>query len=266
MREGNLCAWFCLLLLVLRMGAVCASPKELPGVGLDRTRVVYTEVSGQRGISFSYNNNSENDYLIQTWLTPPDSMILSPAAMGAIKEDSVPFHVLPPLVRLDAHGRQEFRLLRKQSTLPQDRESVFLLSVKAIPNTPVVGNDNAASSQGTLRVAMVSTVKLFYRPTSLPSAGIASAIKTLRFCRDGSDVAVYNPSPFYLTFSLLEIGKQRVEGDVSHWMIPPMGEMHYPLTEDAVGPVRWSLLDERGEVTPLQTTSLLSSGCGGLRK
>lgn len=263
MREDIVRLCFCLSLFALSVDSVLAQPKELPGVGLDRTRVMYTDVKGKRGVSVIYNNNSDHDYLIQAWVAPPDTMVLSPKILKAQDDERVPFFVVPPLVRLDAHGRQTFRLLRRQGSLPQDRESVFLLSVKAIPNTPVV---EETTGNGILRMAMTSTIKLFYRPLSLPPGGIAVAAKTLRFCRVENALTVYNPSPFYLTFSFLYVGQQRVEGDAIHWMVPPLGEMHYPLRVGTRGLVRWSLLDERGEATQSNSTLLMSSGCGGLRK
>ncbi|WP_329911564.1 molecular chaperone [Serratia quinivorans] len=245
-----------LLLLALSANVAFAQP-ELPGVGLDRTRVVYTDTPGQRGESVTFNNNSDNDYLVQSWVIPPDGMVLSPAALASVKTDNAPFFVVPPLVRLDAHGRQVLRLLKKQGSLPQDRESVFLLVVKAIPNTPVVAQDkNNRSSAGALRLAMASTVKLFYRPAALPATGIPAVAKTLRFSRSAGDLVVGNPSPFYLTFAALEVGGKRLDGDAVHWMVPPRGEMRYPLPAGAAGKVRWSLLNERGEPTPWAQAAL----------
>lgn len=240
-----------LLLGLLGLAGAAHALDELPGVGLDRTRVVYTDKPGQHGASVTFNNNSDSDYLLQAWMAPPDGMVLSPSALAAVQGNSVPFFVVPPLVRVDAHGRQVLRLLKKQGALPKDRESVFLLVVKAIPNTPVATPDSRShDSAGVLRLAMASTIKVFYRPAALPTTGIPAVADTLRFSRAAGDLLVTNPSPFYLTFAALEVGGRRIEGNAVHWMVPPRGEMHYPLPTGASGKVRWSLLNERGDPTP----------------
>ncbi|UHD27162.1 molecular chaperone [Klebsiella variicola] len=45
----------------------------------------------------------------------------------------LPFIVLPPLQRLEASDALTLRIRLTRNTLPKDRESVFILSLKTIP-------------------------------------------------------------------------------------------------------------------------------------
>lgn len=240
------------LVLFLLLNTSLSLAQELPGVGFDRTRVIYNESAGERGVALKYNNNSQATYLLQSWVSAPDGMMLSPDALAQVKDESIPFFVVPPLVRLDAHQSQGLRILRKQGTLPEDRESVFLLVAKAIPNTPLTDQKG-----GVLRLAVSTSIKLFYRPASLPAAGIKSVTNQLKFTRKGDSLVVTNASPFYLTFSALEVGGKAVTGHDRYFMVPPRGETSYALPAGAGGKVRWSVLDERGEPTPWAQSPLL---------
>lgn len=220
--------------------------EELPGIGFDRTRVIFPEKNGQRGVSVTFNNNTSDDYLLQSRVVAPDTMIMAPDTLKTLTTTAdAPFLVVPPLVRLSAHGHQVMRVLKKPGALPADRESVFLLESKAIPNSPLTGKEEG----GVLRLAMASSIKLFYRPASLPASGIKAASGQLTFSREGASMVVNNPSPFWLTFAVLEVGGKHMEGDYIHWMVPPKGSVRYPLSGNVSGEVRWRLFDERGDLT-----------------
>lgn len=242
---------FVLVFLGLASFSVAFS-QELSGFGLDRTRVVFPE-GEENGVIFTLNNFTNTDYLIQSLVAPAGSDIVSPLPAEA-ENASPPFIVIPPLVRLDSHGRHVFRIIRKEGTLPKDRESVFTLIVKGIPNTPT---NKATEEQGVLRLAVAVNTKFFYRPTGLPADGVNTANKTLRFTRVASGIRVSNSSPFYLTFAYLKVGEAAVPPTSLHLMVAPFGQQVYALpTAKGTGAVRWRLINERGELTPEQKADL----------
>jgi fimbrial chaperone protein len=64
------------------------------------------------------------------------------------------------------HAGQKENTLRiidaTNNQLPQDRESLFWMNVKAIPSM-----DKSKLSDNTLQLAIISRIKLYYRPAKL---------------------------------------------------------------------------------------------------
>jgi P pilus assembly chaperone PapD len=65
------------------------------------------------------------------------------------------------------HAGQKENTLRiidaTNNQLPQDRESLFWMNVKAIPSM-----DKSKLSDNTLQLAIISRIKLYYRPENWP--------------------------------------------------------------------------------------------------
>ncbi|CAI1615987.1 fimbrial biogenesis chaperone [Serratia marcescens] len=242
--------WSGVLIGLISVHYSVALALELPGFGLDRTRVVFP-ADAVNGVMFTVNNNTETDYLVQAMVAPISNNMISPLPSEA-GDISPPFIVVPPLLRLDSHGQQGFRIIRKAGTLPADRESVFTLLVKGIPNTPL----SKTAGQGVLRLAIAVNSKLFYRPAGLPAGGVKVASKMLRFSWANGGLQVNNPSPFYLTFAHLVVGGKTVPSSLVQNMIPPFGQRVYALPHSGGSSVSWQLLDERGEATPEQRATL----------
>lgn len=225
------------------------------GLTLHTTRIIYP-ASAKKGVTISLTNNTEYAYLMQSWLRHVDM------ATGQVDSASdseaenaaapIPFMVLPPLVRAAA-GEKITLLIRKTGNdLPGDRESVFFVSVKAIPalaqENKQIGNQ--------LVVAVVNNLKLFYRPEGLPEDGIIKASPLLRFSRQGDVLIVDNPTPFYLSFARLAIGGRGITPAERAKMVPPKGQQRYTLTAGSEGSIEWQLVDENSGMTPIQRQSL----------
>ena len=71
-----------------------------------------------------------------------------------------PFTVTPPLFRLNGGKENTLRVVKTAQALPEDRESVFWLSVKTVP-------PEAEGKGNHLQIAVRTRIKLFYRPASL---------------------------------------------------------------------------------------------------
>jgi fimbrial chaperone protein len=73
--------------------------------------------------------------------------------------------------------------------LPQDRETLFWMNVKAIPSM-----DKSKLSDNTLQLAIISRIKLYYRPAKLALPPDQAAEK-LRFRRGAGTLTLINPTP-----------------------------------------------------------------------
>lgn len=241
----------CLGLVMVLSVAQPAMAASKSGITLHDTRIVYP-ASAKQGVTLSLTNNTAHPYLMQSWMRAVDMSTGRPATEaeeGDITDSKIPFIVTPPLKRVDA-GEQLTLLIRQtRNDLPDDRESVFFISVKAIP-----GIGEKTGSQ--LVVVVVNNIKLFYRPEGLPVDGIAQAAKSLRFSRQGDRLIVDNPTPFYLTFTHLAVGGSTISPSELRIMVPPKGQQQYTLPNVAKGEVQWQLLNENSAATPMQHQAL----------
>lgn len=180
------------------------------GVSLGQTRLVYPQSAGDKTIML--RNSGDTVYLVQAAVTD-----------WATNQPEKAFTVLPPLFRLEGNSSSALRVTRTGGDFPQDRESVFHFRVNAIPASKTPGADSGAS----LAISLGMSIKLFYRPEGLPVSP-AEAYGRLTFHRQGGEVVVSNPTPYYLTFAQLSLGGAPVNLDKSPAMVAPFGEQRYP--------------------------------------
>ena len=119
------------------------------GVTVDGTRFIFD--ADKPSITFTVNNTAQQRYLVL-------SKVLD--AQGKSSRQ-VPFMTTPPLFPLLPGHSNIVRIMRLGGDLPDDRESLFWLSVASIPETQSKPPANA------LQVAIRSRMKLFYRPVGL---------------------------------------------------------------------------------------------------
>lgn len=152
-------------------------------VVIDNTRAIYPERA--REITVRLKNHSTKPVLIQSWLDSGDSNsdpTLTPS----------PFIVTPPLFRLDGERGQTLRIqLIESDTLPGDRESLYWLNVLDVPT-------KLEQKENTIRVALRSRIKLFYRPSGLAGNPV-QAVHELIWQRTTNGITAINPSPWYVS-------------------------------------------------------------------
>ncbi|MFC0226310.1 fimbrial biogenesis chaperone [Serratia aquatilis] len=231
--------WLCMA--IMPVGAQAAQQK--PGLTLQTTRVIYP-ASATGGITFSITNNTDTPYLIQSrvrdWGTHVESSVDTPA----------PFVALPPLQRLDPGDKLTLRIRLMNTYLRQDRESVFTLALKAIPAQP----EKKMGGGEKLVVATQNQLKLFYRPSELPAYGADEMATRLRFHRQGHQLLVDNPTPFWATLGVLTLGGKPINTAL---MVPPYGRQTYPLEANTtVRELAWQLVNDHGALTPRQSLTL----------
>jgi P pilus assembly chaperone PapD len=129
-------------------------PTLLPGqasITVGGTRLIYNGAENEASLPVS-NSKDAVPYLIQSWIELSEN-----------SKEQVPFIVTPPLFRLDGGHENTLRVIYTgETSLPENRESVFWLNVKSIPSM-------TRSDENRLLIAVKTRMKLFYRPAALAS-------------------------------------------------------------------------------------------------
>ncbi|MDD1134185.1 molecular chaperone [Pseudomonas shahriarae] len=153
------------------------------GVIVGGTRVVYNSEKREASISVK-NPDKSIPYLIQSWVE-------SESGSAEVK---APFIITPPLFRLDTEQENTLRIVRIDGQLPSNKETVYWLNIKSIPATE-------RTEQNTLQISVKTRIKMFYRPAGL-SGNASEAYKFQRFTKNGNQLQVNNPTPYYVSFLL----------------------------------------------------------------
>ncbi|EBU3152311.1 molecular chaperone [Salmonella enterica] len=194
------------------------------GVVVGGTRIIYN--GDKKETSISVKNPDKSSYLIQSW---SDS--------GENSTAKSPFMVTPPLFRLGAGQENMLRIIRTDSSLPEDKESLFWMNIKSIPATEKQDNVN------TLQIAVKTRIKLIYRPQAL-SQQPENVTEKLIWKRSGSNLTVTNPTAYYMNFSTLKVGNSTVK-DATY--VAPMSTATFTLPAGSTaGDVRWTLISDYG--------------------
>lgn len=206
------------------------------GVMIGGTRFIYHQ-DNENGLPFLVRNSGDSPVLIQTKILPDDTK-------GNNEQQKLPqsasghFVATPPLLPLKKQKENYIRIIRTEGKLPDDRESLFQLSVAVIPSGKPTSND--------LQIAIRSRYKLLYRPDGLKGPP-EQAYQMLNWQKSGESVKVENPTPYYVTLFQLSVnGKvQSPQGVVS-----PFGsrtESWCPKT--GACQLQWQSLDDNGMPT-----------------
>lgn len=181
---------------------------------INGTRLIYHEENDS--ITVQLNNNSQTSSLAQSWTDDGD--------INATPENSnSPFYVYPPIVKIDGMQGQQLKIKKNNEKLPDDRESVFYLSVLDIPATPA-----NAKGKSVLQVALRSRIKLFYRPAGL-TANPETVIDNIQWQLKGDHLSVTNNSPYHFTIAAINANDSSRTWLAAPEMIPPFSEKQLPL-------------------------------------
>ncbi|MDN0124308.1 fimbria/pilus periplasmic chaperone [Yersinia aleksiciae] len=198
------------------------------GVALGATRVIYP--ADQKQVQLPVTNNDEkSNYLIQSWVE------------NANGEKDGRFVITPPLFAMQGKKENTLRIIdATNNQLPQDRESLFWINVKAIPSM-----DKSKQSDNTLQLAIISRIKLYYRPANL-TLPVEQAVDKLRYRRSGNELVLINPTPYFLTVTEMNAGTR----EIGNALVPPMGETSVKLPADAGSDISWRTINDYGALTP----------------
>lgn len=153
------------------------------GVVIGGTRFIYH--AGAPALSVPVSNHSEASWLIDTHILPGGRW------PGTKNEGNItPFVVTPPLFMLSARQENSMRVVYTGGPLPADRESLFTLSIAAIPSGKPEANR--------VQMAFRSALKLLYRPEGL-AGNPQQAYRHLIWLLTPDGATVRNPTPYYVT-------------------------------------------------------------------
>nr|WP_282565765.1 molecular chaperone [Providencia rettgeri] len=246
--------------------AQAAAPSDSEGIALGSTRVIYP-ASAKNGITFTVTNRTGQVYLLQSRIVPwaqnvmgaVDNSIASvsePEAPPVLSDPdtTTPFIVLPPLTRFAPEEAMTLRIRLIKNTLPADRESLFSLSLKAIPSQEKPSSNHDAAG-AKMVLALQNNLKLFYRPEGLTVMSAAARAEALEWRQRGTQLVLKNPTPYYVTLGTvsvdstpLDLGSQR--------MLAPFASATYAPMAPSSQSVSWQLINDEGQRTPLQTRPL----------
>lgn len=212
--------------MVLTLNMLFFSPTALAGISLNQTRVIFSAT--EKAHTLTVKNTGGQTYLIQ-----------SRVQQTATDTTAAPFLVTPPLVFIRPDSNQLLRIVPQQLAVPTDRESVFYLSVMAIPTR---GEKENAPIQ--LSMGLRFVIKLFYRPTGLaPPERVTPC--PLRIQRADHHIQIDNPTPYFQTLGRLVVDHRPYTLDMAFAMIAPFSSRTYPLAQTATL-VEWQVITDYG--------------------
>ncbi len=130
--------------------------------------------------------------------------------------------------------------MKMDNPIPNDRETLFALSIASIPSGRV--------EDRSVKVALRSSFKLFWRPASLTSSP-DKAWQQVSWLRDAQGVTASNPTPFYINLAQVKVNGSPVD---DAGVIPPLTQRHFTwCTAKTLCTLRWQTLNDLGGLTPV---------------
>ncbi|MGY2135240.1 fimbrial biogenesis chaperone [Pseudomonas reactans] len=186
--------------------ACCAllmgSMSTFAGIQVEATRVVYN--GGQQSSSLAIKNDSDDTYMVQTWLDTGDA---------TLNPKGLPIVVTPPILKLASNKEAVLRFIYSGQGLPPDKESLFWINVQEIPPAP--------QQENVLQVAIRTRIKLFYRPAAL-KIDLHKQAQALVWRRQGDEINVTNSGPAHVTLGLVNVDNCSLNGE----MLPPGSQVN----------------------------------------
>lgn len=235
------------LVFSLTLAALLLTSQAFGAVRPQLTRIVAYAADKETPVEVI--NESQEAYLIQSWLEDLQG-----------SEENLPLVLTPPVMKIGGKQEGKLRLVVLPAEIPQDRESVYWLSIQEIP--PKTKED----ANNKLVLAIRSRLKVFVRPARLDNAKAAEAVKSLTWAveRDGGDVwlKATNPTPYYISFGKLELkvgGGKGVTLDDKIQMPAPMSSQRYMVPKSLKGKTAiliYSAVNDYGGETDILTTGV----------
>lgn len=199
------------------------------GINLDQTRIVY--LSSDKAQTLVVNNTSDRAWLIQSRVQEGEN------------NGKSPFIITPPLFTLQQGNRQILRIVKLNKMLPEDRESVFYLSVLAIPAAKIRETDE--SNKGVISVGMNFTLKMFYRPAALSQDAEKTSCH-LRIIPSPAGIRIENPTPYFQTFGKFELNGNQLNLNDMNSMLAPYSSREYQIKNKKITQVQWQTINDYG--------------------
>lgn len=216
-------------LKVLIAGWLLVGAAAHAGVVTGGTRLIYP--GGKKESSLSVTNNDATPYLIQSWVES--------------NKGAAPFLLTPPLFRLEGEQQTRLRVIYSGG-LPENKESMFWMNIKAIPSS------QAKAGANTLQIAIKTRIKLIYRPKSIEGTP-EMVTEQLRWTRSGNTLQVMNPTAFYMNFAEVKVGGAEVK---EANCVGPGETARFQLPGVSAGALQWKLINDYGGTGALHHATL----------
>lgn len=191
-------------------------------VVIDGTRIIFN--AKDRETAIQLKNKGKSPLLLQMWFDNGNPK----TKPGEIK---APFIITPPVTRIEPKSGQAVRILSNAPSLPSDRESVYWFNLLEIPPQK---QNNGDVKNNLMQLAFRTRVKFFYRPEGLQMKP-AEAYKKINFRVTDKKLYVKNPTPYFVTFKSIIIGKDKnakplgLVDNFQQRMISPYGELKFEI-------------------------------------
>ncbi|MEQ5117327.1 fimbria/pilus periplasmic chaperone [Morganella morganii] len=195
------------------------------GVTVGGTRIIYN--GEKKEASLNITSTDINPYLIQSWVEPTQD-----------SSQKSPFIITPPLFRIENNEQNVLRVVRTGGNLPEDRESLYWINVKAIPA------GNKGDGNNSLQIAINTRIKLIYRPEMLTDSPENMA-KNLMWNQSGNLLTVTNPTPYIMNFQSVNVGEYKIK-DATYVM--PMSEATFTVPDGISGVISWRIINDYGGI------------------
>ncbi len=194
------------------------------GVIVGGTRLIFN--GDKKESSLNINNPDHVPYLIQSWIESP-----------AGKSEKAPFMITPPLFRLDGNQNNVLRIVRAGGSLSDTQETLYWLDIKSIPSS------QKKEGQNSLLVAVKTRIKLIFRPSGV--TGVPEDVtQQLKWQRNGNQLQVTNPTPFYMNFQQIDLGGKELPEPT---YVAPNSSTSFAIPAGATGnSVQWKLISDFG--------------------
>lgn len=208
------------------------------GLTLGATRLIYP--AGNREATVPLSNGSENTpYLIQSWVSDLEQ-----------KTEDIPFITTPPVFKLLQNKSTVVRVVNlpdAANALPQDRESVFLLNVRAIPAVEKQVNPTR------MTVSTQNIIKLIYRPQGLTARAAGSVWDKQQISGGQYYITVANPTPYVVTLTRLKINDESID---KPGLVMPYSEKKIETKIKTPRSVTFSIIDDYGGLSPAKSINI----------
>lgn len=198
------------------------------GLTLGGTRLIYDATKREASISLD-NNGKSAPQLVQAWVSDKQR-----------NRNSIPFVVTPPVAKLAQNSTTSIRVVYTGQSLPADRETQFLLNVRAVPATEKQDNPQR------MTIATQNIIKLIYRPAGLTSAGASRAGESVKVTRTGNGVRFDNPTPYVVSLTDVVINGKKIERPGT---IQPLDNLTIPFQDGTPSSVSWRTINDFGGMT-----------------
>ncbi|MBO2911907.1 fimbrial biogenesis chaperone [Enterobacter sichuanensis] len=202
------------------------------GVIIGGTRLIFD--GAKKEASISIHNPDSTPYLIQSWIDMQEG-----------NSGKAPFIITPPLYRLDG-GQKNIERIVMTGALPQERESLFWLNIKAIPS--------ASKQTNSLQIAVKTRIKLIYRPEGLRASTPEEQASKLTWQRTGNNLEVKNPTQYVINFNEITLAGKKLD-DVTY--VLPGASARFALPNEARGnSLTFKIINDYGSPGVLHQASL----------